>query len=68
MPIDQDKLDVRETKPGKQGNEEALDRSLSSGNKNVDSGQNEVSNGTQSEPVQPGIAKVGNTGAETGKD
>ena len=69
MPIDQDRLDVRETKPqGKQGNEESLDPRLSSTDANVDSGENQVSNGTQSEAPQPGIARVGNTGAETSHD
>lgn len=64
MPKDQDRFDVRETQQ-RQGNEESLDRKLGSSDGNVDNGENQVSNGTQSEAPQPGIARVGNTGAET---
>jgi len=65
MPIDQDKIEVRETKQ-RQSNEESLDRKLSSSDRNVDNGENQVSNGTQSAAPQPGMARVGNTGTETG--
>lgn len=37
----------------------------SSGSRNVDKGENQVSNGTQSAAPAPGIATVGNTGAKT---
>jgi len=53
-------------KPSKsQGNSESTEHQRSSSNNNVDNGENQVSNGTQSMPPQPGIAKVGNTGAES---
>lgn len=48
----------------RQSNAESIDRKVSSNPKTVDNGENQVSNGTQSMPAQPGIAKVGNTGAE----
>lgn len=47
-----------------QGNSESIDSKRSSDNNKVDNGENQVSNGTESRPSQPGIAKVGNTGAE----
>jgi hypothetical protein len=56
----------KEERPSKpQSNSESIDRKRSSTNDNVDNGENQVSNGTQSLPPQPGIAKVGNTGAES---
>lgn len=68
MPVDEDKFDIRETGHQRQGNEESIDRKVSSSIGNVDNSENQVFNGTQSEPPQPGLARVGNTGAETGKD
>jgi hypothetical protein len=56
----------RDQKPLKgQSNSESINSKISSSNRNVDNGENQVSNGTQSKPAAPGIAKVGNTGAET---
>lgn len=56
----------RDRKPSKsRSNSESMGRQNSSANNNVDNGENQVSNGTQSMPPQPGIAKVGNTGAES---
>lgn len=54
--------DVRDK--DRQSNVETIDRKSSSNPENIDNGENQVSNGTQSKPAQPGIAKVGNTGAE----
>jgi hypothetical protein len=51
-----------ELKP--QDNSESVNPNRSSSHNNIDKGENQVSNGTQSTPVAPGIAKVGNTGAE----
>jgi hypothetical protein len=48
-----------------QSNSESIDRKRSSDNDSVDNGENQVSNGTQSAPPEPGIARVGNTGAES---
>jgi len=48
-----------------QSNSESINSKRSSGNKSVDNGENQVSNGTQSTAPAPGIATVGNTGAET---
>jgi hypothetical protein len=48
-----------------QSNSESIDHKASSDRNNVDDAENQVSNGTQSKPPQPGIARVGNTGAET---
>ena len=60
---------IREQKDQKpsqaQRNSESLDTKRSSDNNNVDNGENQVSNGTQSMPSEPGIATVGNTGAES---
>ena len=60
---------IREQKDQKpfqpQRNSESTDRKRSSDNNNVDNGENQVSNGTQSTPPEPGIARVGNTGAES---
>ena len=44
-----------------QGNSESIDRRASSDPKDVENGPNQVSNGTQSTPREPGIARVGNT-------
>jgi len=57
--------DDRDRKSKGQTNSESIHSERSSGNTNVDNGENQVSNGTQSNPAAPGIAKVGNTGAET---
>ena len=60
---------IREQKDQKpsqpQRNSESVDTKRSSDNNNVDNGENQVSNGTQSMPPEPGIARVGNTGAES---
>lgn len=65
MATEQDGIGVKETQHSrKQDNAESLDRKASSSKTNVDNGENQVSNGTQSTPPQPGIARVGNTGAE----
>jgi hypothetical protein len=55
----------REQKSAAQDNSESIDRKQSSDTGNVDNGENQVSNGTQSMAPQPGIATVGNTGAES---
>jgi hypothetical protein len=47
-----------------QGNSQSIDRTASSEKNNVDNGENQVSNGTQSTPREPGIARVGNTGPD----
>jgi hypothetical protein len=47
-----------------QGNAESIDRKASSERENVDNGENQVSNGNQSTPREPGIARVGNTGPD----
>ena len=54
--------DPKQTKG--QSNSESIDRNASSNRNNIDNGENRVSNGNQSTPPQPGIAKVGNTEAE----
>ena len=60
---------IREQKDRKpfqpQRNSESVDTKRSSDNNNMDNGENQVSNGTQSTPPEPGIARVGNTGAES---
>lgn len=57
--------EIKDPKESKgQGNSESIDRKRSSDNNKVDNGENQVSNGTESRPSQPGIAKVGNTGTE----
>lgn len=48
-----------------QTNSRSIHSTRSSSNRNVDNGENQVSNGTQSTAPAPGIATVGNTGAET---
>jgi hypothetical protein len=48
-----------------QSNSESIYSGRSSSNSNVDNGENQVSNGAQSTAPAPGIAKVGNTGADT---
>jgi hypothetical protein len=48
-----------------QTNSESIHSKGSSSKGNVDNGENQVSNGTQSQAPAPGIATVGNTGAET---
>ncbi|MBO9682964.1 MAG: hypothetical protein J7502_09905 [Flavisolibacter sp.] len=48
-----------------QANSESINPKRSSDSRNVDNGENQVSNGTQSAAPAPGIATVGNTGAET---
>lgn len=64
MDQQQDDIEVKEKQePGKQSNEQSLDRKLSSSHENVDNGENAVSNGTQAN--QPGIATVGNTGPQS---
>ncbi|HTM92208.1 MAG TPA: hypothetical protein VL095_07315 [Flavisolibacter sp.] len=56
----------RDHKPSEeQTNSEGINSKRSSGSRNVDNGENQVSNGTQSAAPAPGIATVGNTGAET---
>jgi hypothetical protein len=47
-----------------QGNSQSIDREASTEKNNVDNGENQVSNGTQSTPREPGIARVGNTGPD----
>lgn len=47
-----------------QANSESINSKRSSSKENVDNGENQVSNGTQSKAPAPGIATVGNTGAE----
>jgi hypothetical protein len=47
-----------------QSNSESIHSRRSSSNSNVDNGENQLSNGTQSTAPAPGIAKVGNTGAD----
>jgi hypothetical protein len=46
-----------------QGNSQSIDQA-SSEKDNVDNGENQVSNGTQSTLREPGIARVGNTGPD----
>lgn len=46
-----------------QFNPQSVDRKQGPEHSIDDNDENHVSNGTQSEPSQPGIAKVGNTGA-----
>jgi hypothetical protein len=47
-----------------QSNSESIHPPRSSSNSNVDNGESQLSNGTQSTAPAPGIAKVGNTGAD----
>ncbi len=42
-------------------NSKSINREASSEANDVDNGPNQVSNGTQSSPREPGIARVGNT-------
>lgn len=44
-----------------QSNSESINREASSEGNDVDNGLNQLSNGTQSSPREPGIARVGNT-------
>jgi hypothetical protein len=48
----------------KQGNAENIDSKASPHRNDVDNGENQVSNGNQSTPREPGIARVGNTGPD----
>ena len=66
MATTQQNIGADRDKPSKgQSNSESIHSGRSSSSRNVDNGENQVSNGTQSTPPAPGIAKVGNTGAET---
>jgi hypothetical protein len=67
MATTQEKIGAdRDRQPLKeQANSESINSKRSSGSRNNDNGENQVSNGTQSAAPAPGIAKVGNTGAET---
>lgn len=47
-----------------QSNSESVNSERSSGNTNTDNGEKQVSNRIQSQAPAPGIATVGNTGAE----
>jgi hypothetical protein len=48
-------------------NSESINSKKSLGKENIDNAENQVSNETQSTAPAPGIAKVGNTGTETGE-
>jgi hypothetical protein len=66
MATTQETIGADRDKPAKgQTNSESIHSSRSSSERNVDNGENQVSNGTQSTAPAPGIATVGNTGAET---
>ena len=67
MATTQERIDAdRDHKPSeRQTNSESINSNRSSSKENVDNGENQVSNGTQSMAPAPGIATVDNTGAET---
>ena len=68
MATTQENIGEDRDKPSKgQTNSESIHSSLGLSNRNVDNVENQVSNGIQSNEHAPGIAKVGNTGAETSK-
>lgn len=48
-----------------QTNWESVDEEISSSRNNVDNNENALTKGTESQAPQPGIATVGNTGAES---